>query len=212
MTIRSWTAALALGAGLWASGVATQSMAADADSNYIVRGYGGQPCQAYLTAVTSSIEEVQPYLVWMEGYISGVNRLQTETFDASPIIPSADMGQLVATLCQQSPDAQFERAVLALLELFKPYRIREQSQLIEMTVGDTSGAIRQETMRWMQEKMIEKGFFTATPDGRFGPDTQLALRAYQRARELPVTGVPDGETIVNFIREDIQAPGTEAAQ
>ncbi len=180
--------------------------AGDASGNYILRGIGAQSCQSFVTAEQTSVEAVRPYVNWMEGYISGINRFQPETFDAAPIISSANVGALVRNLCQLQPDIRFETAVARLMNFFIPYRITAQSQLIEMNVGGADAALRQQTMQWMQEKLAEEGLFAGEANGLFGSDTRAALSAYQQARELPVTGVPDALTIMRFIQEDVQPP------
>lgn len=43
----------------------------------------------------------------------------------------------------------------------------------------------------MQVKLIELGFLKGKADGRFGPQTQAALKSFQQANSLSVTGVYD---------------------
>jgi len=197
---RKMAAALCLTAS-FATGVA---QADDGNGNYILRGVGAQSCKSFVEAEQTSPEAVSPYVNWMEGYISGLNRFQHETFDAAPVIASSNVGALVRNLCSVEPDIRFETAIARLMAFFKPYRIQNQSQLIEMTVGDASAAVRQETLRWMQEKLTEKGLFSGDINGLFGSDTRSALSAYQQAQGLNVTGVPDTRTIMRFIQEDVQ--------
>ena len=71
------------------------AQASDPAGNYIVRGIGARPCSDYLKAVGQSPEAVSPYLSWMEGYLTGINRLQPETFDVSPVTSAAVVAQLV---------------------------------------------------------------------------------------------------------------------
>lgn len=43
----------------------------------------------------------------------------------------------------------------------------------------------------MQKKLIEYGFLNSKADGKFGPKTLAALKTFQLANGLPVTGVYD---------------------
>jgi hypothetical protein len=47
----------------------------------------------------------------------------------------------------------------------------------------------------VQERLTEAGFGPGMPDGRLGPQTQHALRQFQRASNLPVTGTLDQATL-----------------
>lgn len=43
----------------------------------------------------------------------------------------------------------------------------------------------------LQVRLAKKGYYRGAIDGQIGPETQAAIRAYQAAHRLPVTGVPD---------------------
>lgn len=51
-----------------------------------------------------------------------------------------------------------------------------------------------ELVRAVQEELIDAGFDPGTPDGLMGPRTRQALRQFQAARNLPVTGNLDRAT------------------
>ena len=42
----------------------------------------------------------------------------------------------------------------------------------------------------IQEELANQGFYLGPIDGRMGPQTEAAIRAYQQSRGLPVTGTP----------------------
>jgi hypothetical protein len=187
------------------------ALAADPQGNYIVRGIGARPCADYLKAVDTSADAVRPYLSWMEGYLSAINRLQANTFDVSPITSAAVVGQMVRNFCTTQKTLRLETALAQLMNSLHPYRVSAQSQLVEVTVGDANAQIRQSTLLWMQQKMKEQGHFAGTPDGLYGAATQAALTAYQKANNIKETGVPDAATLAHFIQRDSQArAGTPA--
>ncbi|MGE0665594.1 MAG: peptidoglycan-binding protein [Sphingomonadales bacterium] len=181
--------------------------AADPKGNYIVRGIGARPCSDYMAAVGKSAQDVMPYMSWMEGYLTGINRLQAQTFDVSPVTEAAVVGQMVRNYCTTQPTLRFETAVAQLMNFFAPYKVAEQSQLVEVTVGDSRAALRQSTLRWMQEKMKAQGLFAGTPDGLYGSTTKEALLAFQKANKIPESGVPDARTLVAFIQKETETKG-----
>ena len=52
--------------------------------------------------------------------------------------------------------------------------------------GDSGSAVTA-----LQGALIELGFLTGTPDGKFGPGTEKAVIAFQQANDYPATGVMD---------------------
>ena len=54
---------------------------------------------------------------------------------------------------------------------------------------------RRDLIRQIQERLVEAGFGPRMPDGKLGPQTQEALRQFQRASNLPITGSPDQATL-----------------
>ncbi len=46
----------------------------------------------------------------------------------------------------------------------------------------------------IQHRLVDLGYDVGATDGLLGPRTRAALRAFQTDRELPITGLPDGNT------------------
>lgn len=198
----------AAGIGLLiAAATASSASAGDANGNYIVRGIGARACADYLKAADTSPGEVRPYLFWMEGYLSGLNRLQPQTVDVSPVVDTAPIGLIVKNYCQTNPQLKFETAIARIMKYLSPYRIEAQSQMVQVTLGDATAAIRQSTLKWMQGQLQAQGLMKAAPDGLFGAPTREALVAYQKANKLKETGVPDVDTLTLMIQKASAAAG-----
>jgi peptidoglycan endopeptidase LytE len=58
-----------------------------------------------------------------------------------------------------------------------------------------------EVLRQAQRQLKALGFDPGSMDGTFGPQTEAALRAYQRAYRLPPTGRPDEVTLRSLLPE-----------
>ena len=69
---------------------------------------------------------------------------------------------------------------------------------------------KSEAVLEMQNRLYILGFLLDDRDGAFGNKTQTAVKAFQQAAGLPVTGIADNETLTLLYSED--APRTEYAQ
>jgi hypothetical protein len=61
--------------------------------------------------------------------------------------------------------------------------------------GDAMQGQDRDTIREAQRALNEKGFSPGAPDGIMGPHTERALRDFQQAQGLGVTGTLDGQTL-----------------
>jgi hypothetical protein len=68
------------------------------------------------------------------------------------------------------------------------------------------------TLQEAQQRLTDLGYDPGTADGVYGPRTRQALEAFQRARNLPVTGVLDPGTLQELSQAKAQAgaPPSEA--
>ena len=62
----------------------------------------------------------------------------------------------------------------------------------------------------MQNRLWELGFLLDDRDGNFGSKTQTAVKMFQQAAGLSITGIADGETLARLYADD--APRTAMAQ
>jgi peptidoglycan hydrolase-like protein with peptidoglycan-binding domain len=104
----------------------------------------------------------------------------------------------------------------ALREYQHAYRLPQTARLDEATVrsllADRSpasmsptGLSNREVMIQAQRQLKALGFDPGTTDGDFGPQTEAALREYQRAYRLPQTGRLDEATWRSLLPEQFQA-------
>ncbi|MDZ7808920.1 MAG: peptidoglycan-binding domain-containing protein [Arhodomonas sp.] len=149
-------------------------------------------------------QAVQQFIRWLEGYASGINRLQEKTFDVSPVLDSAVLGNMVLGVCRNSPDLAFETAAARLFNTLKPVRERESSELIEIEQGDAKVALRSATLRRVQRRLRELGHYSGGIDGIYGGGTRQAIRAFQEAEGLPTSGLPDANTVLRLLLSDAQ--------
>lgn len=60
---------------------------------------------------------------------------------------------------------------------------------------------------WLQSRLTAHGWPVGPVNGQIGPITMAALKAFQKARGLPVTGVADPATVEALRRSSSNAPG-----
>jgi peptidoglycan hydrolase-like protein with peptidoglycan-binding domain len=104
----------------------------------------------------------------------------------------------------------------ALREYQHAYRLPQTARLDEATLrsllpdrspASTSptGFSNREVMIQAQRQLKALGFDPGTTDGDFGPQTEAALREYQRAYRLPQTARLDEATLRSLLPEQLQA-------
>ena len=74
----------------------------------------------------------------------------------------------------------------------------DQEETYEFTIGDVRPAA---SIRGVQARMVNLGFFAGPVDGEETPDFKASVLFYQRVRELPETGRIDGATIAKLKEE-----------
>lgn len=79
----------------------------------------------------------------------------------------------------------------------------------ESTSGEsTSGALKKgdsgESVRVLQQKLIDLGYLTGKADGQFGSGTESALKAFQRAQGLSADGVAGSATMTALDKANAQ--------
>lgn len=192
----------ALALGTFFSLASVQALAADAEGNYAIRGAGSQSCERYTQDVDNQSDNVDVYLRWLEGYASGINLHQSDTFDAMPLPGTEGIARLVYNVCRQTPDDRLETAAAQMFESIRPARVTASSELVTLEAGDESLQVRSETLRKVQEVLAEAGFYDSTIDGIYGPGTRRAIEAFQEDNEIEASGLPDLITLVLMFVED----------
>ena len=181
--------------------LAASASAGDRLGSYVVRGVGIKSCAEFLKAEQTSTEAVQPYVSWIDGYLSAANRLQDDTADASPLIESGFVAILVRNLCRGDQSLRVETALGRLMRFFEPYRIRTVSPVVEVPADPVTLKVYEETLRWAQETLVRENLFDGEVDGQYTDSMRQALASYQEQRGLPVNGLPDAQTLLALFRE-----------
>ena len=190
--LRSVSLAAAL---VFATGTAAE--AADAQSRFQAYGLGRLPCKRFVEICEAKKEECKLTGTWMEGYLSGFNALNKDTFDILPWQPPELVAEFTYNVCKQNPDAPVLEVVNELIRgLLVPQRVKSAAERVRIGEGDQAVGLYRDTIRALQERLIATGHLDGKADGAFGPSSKRAVEAFQKEMGLPATGVPDQRTLL----------------
>lgn len=193
-----WAATVLACAATFMPGLAA---AADSTGNYAVRGLGSSTCAQYTTAVDGNTADLRSYIAWIEGAVTATNRLSVGVFDAVPFNAPGALAAMVLRQCRQQPTLIFDAALRRTLDTMQQLRVTTNSPWVEMTVGANRVTLRAETLAYLQGRLVALSLQTVPPDGRFSVATREALKRFQQMRRLPVTELPDPDTLIALVSE-----------
>jgi murein L,D-transpeptidase YcbB/YkuD len=191
---------IAASLGVLLASSAGAAMAADAQGNFAVRGIGSESCKSLNDQVAKKDPNTGMALEsWVAGYISSLNRVQGDTFDASPILANAAVAQMVANVCQRAPTAAVETVTHDIVHALSPARVQKASTNVEAKNATYTVVLRKETLTAIQAELQRQGLSKEAPTGLFTPATVAALKSFQAAHKLTQTGVPDPATLIALL-------------
>ena len=182
--------------------LAHPAQAADTKVAFALHGVGAQTCEAVEKQLQATPATARPLLTtWILGYLSALNRLQAETYDASPVQVAEALTEMTLGLCKGNAGALLETVVSTLFKRLDGARAKQASPLVVTKVGNLTTQVRRDTLVAMQAVLIDAKFLTAAAPGDLDEPTQAALREFQKVQNLRETGLPDPATIVRMLVE-----------
>ena len=179
------------------------ALAADPAGNFAVRGIGSQLCSALNDQVAKKDPNLAATLEsWVSGYVTSMNRLQPDTFDASPILQNGALAQMVVNVCQRTPKSAVETVTFDIFKALSPARVHAASTNVTATSDGKTIVLRRETLIALQTALTRQGVGKEAATGLFTPATATALKAFQAKAKLTQTGLPDPATTIALL-----APG-----
>ncbi len=169
--------------------------AADGNGRFAVEGGGSQPCSDFLAAADRKGERYSYYLGWMQGYLTGLNRSEADTFDLTPWQDGRLMTLALRAFCEKSPDTMLAHAVEYIALSRRDLRLRAAAPSVRVGEGEDAIALYAPVVTDMERRLADLGYFHGTPDETFDMATSTALRAFQKATDIEVTGRPDQTTL-----------------
>lgn len=191
-TLRLFAAAAAVA-------LASTAQAADSAGKFVVVGLGGTPCSAFDEAIKKKdATALNSYASWILGYYSSYNRFVSGTFDA---VPSSDLNAtiaVVANACRATPKASLEQMTFSVLKGFEPIRLKADSEVVMLSNEGKSFTARAETIRYVERRLKELGYYKGPESGKPSPQLVQALKAFQTAQKIPASGFPTLGTVARI--------------
>jgi hypothetical protein len=170
--------------------------AEDATGEFAIKGAGLQTCAGLTQAWDNKTSDIALYLGWIDGYMTGMNQYQPETFDVAPWQTSTTLLGLTKRLCDQSDkNARIMDVFNKLMTDFRPARLREKTDATALTTEGQAVVLYTETVVRLQRRLADEGFDPITRNGTLDQATLDALTAFQADRGMPETGLPDQNTL-----------------
>ncbi|MCB1869197.1 MAG: peptidoglycan-binding protein [Gammaproteobacteria bacterium] len=174
------------------------SRSADRDNKFAVKSVGATDCQRYLAARKLGGSEYALYGGYIGGFVSAYNQLTADTFDISPWQNMDTLAGMLASHCERNTGENFALALNRMIGALKQAQLDKASISVEAKAGDGRIMIYEESLRRAQTKLAELGIYKGLPDGRFGPETETALKAFQEQKGLQQSGLPDQITLFHL--------------
>jgi peptidoglycan hydrolase-like protein with peptidoglycan-binding domain len=146
---------------------------------------------------------------WLLGYLTASDRLDKDTFDATPVMMPEALTAMIIGVCEKYPDARVETVANTVLGQLAPARVAKESPVVDARVGNHVVPIRKATLVAVQTALVKNKLSKEPADGNFGAATQTALVAFQKSQGLPETGLPDPATVVRLL---VEMPSKAAAK
>lgn len=167
---------------------------------FAVEGSGRLNC-AEFTRVASDkgSAEYQRMIGFTEGYLTAANRYEPNTFDLTPWHNAAAFSLILENHCKANPEDMLVGVVQRMVTGFRPIRVAEFSELLEVGTGENRAYIYETVLRRAQAALQVRGFYAGPEDGRYTPELRQAFVDFQTKAELTPTGVPDPATLWNLL-------------
>lgn len=175
--------------------------AADSEGRYAIKGPGVLKCSEFLQEREAGSPRYYASIGWMLGYLTATNQHTAGVYD---LLPWQNLKVLAAGIenhCRKSPSQVLHEVGRLITKAYLPRAIKQQSLLVEARVGTNRVLLYAETMRRIQQRLVEEGVLKEAPTGQFDTATEAALRTFQQGHKLKVTGMPDEATLLTLLEK-----------
>ena len=176
--------------------------AADTKQTYAIDGAGLASCKRYATAAEKESRDYFIFVGWIDGYLTAMNRENTETYDLTPWQTTQTLADTLAAFCENHPNEKFASAVQRLANTLYAERLREASKVMAVRRKDRTVLIYESVLDDLAEELIKNGYLEDTEGGRYDEDLERALKRFQREQGIKVSGIPDQATLARIFRTD----------
>jgi hypothetical protein len=175
--------------------VPAAALAGDAEGRFAAKGAGQTTCQQFLTSMEEKGDDLRLYAGWVDGYVTAFNMLRDETFDIAPWQSTELLVLKLQAFCRANPESPFMDGMNQLALALYPDRLTEPSEIVSVQVGAQRGLLYRAVLDRVEAKLRDLGHLAESPEGDPAVASVEAIRAFQTAQGVPVTGLPDQATL-----------------
>ncbi len=179
-----------------AAGMASSSLGADAEGRFAIRGLGGADCARFMAAREAGGAEMSGWAGWVEGYLTGVNRLQADTYDVASWQTAELLLARMGKFCAENPEARFSEGLDLLIASIFEDRVKAESPLVRVEADGKAVFLYAETLAEVRRRLSDALGPQASEAGTLAD----ALRRFQAQAGAPLTGLPDQPTLNALFR------------
>lgn len=183
-------------------GASVLCLAANAASaqSAAVESLGVRPCGELIKAQETDETLYAAFGVWIGGYLTAANAYEADTFDLTPWQPVELAAAQITVACKQQETATVAAVMASYVQYLKAGRLTESSNLIRLRAGDKAMFIYSVVLDDIRARLEANGATITDPEGTYGNTFGRAVLTYQRANQLPQTGLPDTRTLTQLFR------------
>lgn len=176
--------------------IAPQALAQDNTKQFAVEGAGNLTCSEFIRARSDKGSAAyQRIMGFIEGFLTGANRYEANTFDLTPWHNAAALDLIIEKHCTGHPEDTLVGLVQRLVTGFRPIRVAQFSPLMEVGNGQNRAFVYEAILRRAQAALKLRGLYLGAEDGRYSPELRKALADFQTSAGLTATGIPDPATL-----------------
>ncbi|MCP5363701.1 MAG: peptidoglycan-binding protein [Hyphomicrobiales bacterium] len=173
--------------------------AADAEKRFAVKGAGVAKCSAFIEAYEARSNDAYLFAGWIAGYVTALNQQVDGTFDFAPWQSTEVLMLLLRDLCGRNSESQVYQEAAKMVQILGRDRLTALSEIVEMDHNGKKAALPKDVLRKVQEQLKAKGLYDGGVDGAYGGGTRKAIEAFQTEQKIPVTGLPDQQTLLRLM-------------
>ena len=190
-----------------AATLASSAVAESADGQFAIKGAGMQTCGAFLDSADARSEDLPLYAGWVDGFVSAQNQHLPETFDIAPWQTTGTLVSLIRSVCQQAGrETRFMDAAVGMINALTAQRLTETSETSTIDMGTNRTVIYDAVLMQAEQALSDRGIDPGPIDGTYDDATSQALAAFQRDQGIPVSSLPDQQTLFALLLKSDAAP------
>ncbi len=168
---------------------------ADIDSKFAVKGAGISSCEKFLEAYEEEKELYYTYGGWLDGYMTAANQHLGDTYDIAPWQSTGLLLTMMASNCKKNPEISFHQVAQLMVDELVKTRLRSAGRY-GVIQGGSPVPLHEDIIRRIKVALKEGGYYSGnTHVATWDEDVVTAVKAFQKSKNLPETGMPDQSTL-----------------